>query len=433
MIVSFLYECGLLLATLVALPQFLYQLIFKGKYRKSLIKRFGVGFPAINKEKRQLVWIHAVSLGEIKAVSALAKMIKAEMDNPILVVSTTTETGHVEACRSITAEYHVYLPFDYGWVINPIIKETAPDLLILCESDFWYNLLKAAKKNGAKNVLVNGKLSTRSKERFSKFRFFADRLFSKIDLFCVQSSLYGKRFEEIGIPHDKIKVTGNMKFDGDYARLPKAQLLEWRKELGISPQDPVLVIGSSHSPEESQLLDVLSHVWKIIPNLKIILVPRHPERFNEVAGILQKKNVNFRRLSEVNPSGPPAAVILIDAMGLLRKCYQLADVAIVAGSFTPKVGGHNILEPSWYGVPVIFGPHMQTQPDLVDLMKEYGAGLQIDLDGLQLELIALLQDQNKCKVLGDAGLRLAADVHGATGKTFALIKELCMQKKAILK
>jgi 3-deoxy-D-manno-octulosonic-acid transferase len=429
MIVSFLYECGLLLATIAALPQFLYQLVFKGKYRNSLLKRFGVGFPAINKEKRQLVWIHAVSLGETKAVSALSKMIKAEMDNPIIVFSTTTETGYVEACRTISAEYHVYLPFDYGWVINPIIKQTAPDLVILCESDFWFNFLKKAKKNGAKSVLVNGKLSNRSKERFNKIRFFSDKLFSLIDLFCVQSVLYEKRFAEIGVPQDKIKTTGNMKFDGDYARLPQSQLYEWRKELDINSQDPVLVIGSSHNPEESQLLDVLSNVWKILPNLKVILVPRHPERFNEVAGILQKKNIHFRRLSETNPSGSSADVILIDAMGLLRKCYQLADIAIVAGSFTSKVGGHNILEPSWYGVPVIFGPYMQTQPDLVDLMKEYEAGLQVNIEGLQTVLISLLQDPIKRKLLGDAGLRLASDVHGATGKTFELIKELCSAKK----
>jgi 3-deoxy-D-manno-octulosonic-acid transferase len=424
MLISLLYDCFLILLALIALPKFLYQLIVKGKYRGSFFKRFGSGFPSIKKDGRPLIWIHAVSLGETKAVAPLIKAIKAKFKNPVIVFSSTTETGHVEACRSICADYHVYLPFDFGWVINPIIRKTAPDLLLLCESDFWYNLLKSAKKAGAKIVLVNGKLSQKSMERFNKVRFFTKRLFSYIDLFCVQSQLYAKRFEEIGVPSQKIAVTGNMKFDGDYSKLPPQKLSDWRSELGIAPQDPVLVIGSSHHPEETQLLEALPPVWKLFPDLKVLLVPRHPERFNEVAGILQKKSISYRRLSEKKHNGLSAPVILIDAMGLLRKCYQLADVAIVAGSFTPKVGGHNILEPSWYGVPVIFGPHMHSQPDLVDLMKEYGAGVQVEPEKLTDELISFFQESKRRKSLGDAGLRLATDVHGATGKTCDLINAI---------
>lgn len=416
---------------IAALPQFLYQLVWKGKYRNSLFKRFGADFPVIKKEGRPLVWVHAVSMGETKAVAALVKTIKAEFNDPIIVFSATTETGYVEACRNIAAEHHVYLPFDFGWVINRIMKQTAPDLLILCESDFWYNLLKSAKKAGAKTALVNGKLSVRSMDRFKKVGFFTRRLFSFIDLFCVQSLLYVRRFEEIGVPKEKLRVTGNMKFDGDYAELPAQKLQEWRGELGIGLHDPVLVIGSSHHPEETQLLETLASAWKVIPDLKVLLVPRHPERFNEVAGILQKKNIRYRRLSEKKDVGVSVPVVLIDAMGLLTKCYQLADVAIVAGSYTSKVGGHNILEPSWYGVPVIFGPHMQTQPELVDLMKDYKAGIQVNYEDLQVELISLLQDECRRKVLGDGGLRLASDVHGATEKTCGMIRKEFIKEKPV--
>jgi 3-deoxy-D-manno-octulosonic-acid transferase len=200
-------------------------------------------------------------------------------------------------------------------------------------------------------------------------------------------------------------------------------------ELGIKPKDPVLVIGSSHNPEELQLLEVLEEVWKAFPDLKVLFVPRHPERFNEVASILQKHSITFRRLSQKGHAHTSAPVILIDAMGLLRKCYQLADIAIVAGSYTVKVGGHNVLEPSWYGVPVVFGPYMHSQPDLVDLMKEYGAGIQVSMEDLQSELIGLLLDSSRRKTLGEAGLRLSSDVHGATGKTCALIKKHVFQGK----
>lgn len=417
MFFSLLYEFALILLALAALPQFLYQMVFKGKYRGNLLKRFGGGFPDIKKGARPLIWVHAVSLGETKAVAAFVKNIRLKYDNPIIVFSTITETGHVEACRSIQADHHVYLPFDFGWVIGPIIRRTAPDLVVLCESDFWYNFLKTSKQVGANVVLVNGKLSVRSKERFSRFRFFARRLFSLIDLFCVQSNLYAWRFKAVGVPEEKIVVTGNMKFDGDYAPLPKEQLEAWRSELGIKKDEPVLVIGSTHHPEEAQILQALEPVWKELPSLKVLIVPRHPERFSDVAALMQKAAIDFRRLSEKNTHERSSPVILIDAMGVLRKCYQLADVAIVAGSYTPKVGGHNILEPSWYGVPVVFGPQMFSQPDLLDLVMEYDAGKQVAMEDLSEELIRLFKDPAKRKKLGDGGLRLAGDVHGATAKT----------------
>lgn len=422
--VAILYEIGLIVLALVTAPVLLYRWAFKGKYRKTLRKRLGIGFPLIKREGRPVIWIHAVSLGETKAVTPLVKLIKSRFDHPLIIFSTTTETGHVEACRKVPADHHVYLPFDFGWIINPIMKRISPDMLILCESDFWYNLLSSAKKYGAKIALVNGKISVKSAERFKKVPFFTNRLFSCFDMFAVQSNLYRKRFEELGIPTNKITVSGNMKFDGDNPKLPAGQLEAWRSELGIQRSDLVLVIGSSHHPEEAQLLSVMAQVWKRIPNIKVLLVPRHPERFNEVAGILQKSNINFRRLSQKDFHENHVSVVLVDAMGLLCKCYQLADIAIVAGSYTERIGGHNILEPSWYGVPVIFGPYMQTQPDLVDLAKEYGAGLQIPIENLEGELIRLFESPEQRKAIGEGGLRLAADVHGATEKTYDLLKKL---------
>lgn len=428
MLITLLYEFFLIVLGIFAFPWMLYQSIFKKKYRKSFLKRLTSGFPLIKKGDRFCIWVHAVSLGETKAIAPLIKLIKAEFPSSLIVFSNVTETGHVEACRSVPADYHVFLPFDFGWIINPIVKRTAPDLVLLCESDFWYNFLHAAKRQGAYIALVNGKISTKSMERFKKGLGFTQGLFDKIDLFCLQSNLFKTRFEQLKIPPEKIVVTGNMKFDGDYARLPPQQLNAWRLELGINKKSPVIVIGSTHHPEEVQLLGVMSHLWKAHPDLKVLLVPRHPERFNEVAGILQKSNIDFRRLSQKTLDAAGAPVILIDAMGLLRKCYQLADIAIVAGSYTAKVGGHNILEPSWYGVPVIFGPHMHTQPDLVDLVKEYGAGLQVKVEDLKETLQELIEDEAKRRKLGSAGLLLSSDVHGATHKTLKVLEKALLAK-----
>lgn len=417
-----IYEAGLILLWTALLPKFLYQLIVKKKYRKSFLQRFGKGFPSIRKDNHPLIWIHAVSLGETKAVCSLAKMLKNGDYSPTLIFSTATETGYSEACRTIGADYCVYLPFDFGWIIKPLIKRLKPDLVVLCESDFWYNFLSSAKQAGATVAVVNGKLSMRSTERFCRFPFFSNKLFHSIDLFCVQSSLYAKRFERIGIPTQKISVTGNMKFDGDYTRLSHLELTSWRSELGIAETDPVIVIGSSHHPEESELITALSKAWQAHPNLKVLIVPRHPERFNEVAGVLQKFNLDFHRLSQklLKTSAPP--IILVDAMGLLRKCYQLATLAIVAGSYTQNVGGHNILEPACFGIPVIFGPHMYSQPDLVHLILEYKAGFQTPLDQISSTVLQLLNNNEQRRILGEAGLNLAKDLKGATQKTFDYLK-----------
>jgi 3-deoxy-D-manno-octulosonic-acid transferase len=169
-------------------------------------------------------------------------------------------------------------------------------------------------------------------------------------------------------------------------------------------------------------LEILAPLWSRFPRLKVLLVPRHPERFNEVAGLLEKARIPFSRFSQT--LSPEAKVVLIDAMGLLRNCYQLATVALVAGSYTAKVGGHNVLEPSWYGVPVVFGPEMHSQPELVELVKDYASGLQVPPEALQSTLEDLLTHPEKRAALGQAGLHLVGEMHGATLKTWEVERNL---------
>lgn len=416
----FLYEAGLICIWLAFLPNFLYQVIFKKKYRLSFFKRLGFSFPAIEKNGRTLVWVHAVSLGETKAVGSLIKAIKLKWDNPIILLSTATETGYAEACRQDQADYHVYLPFDFSWIIKRLVRRVAPDVVLLCESDFWLNFLQTSKEVGAKVALVNGKISLKSMNRLLKIPFFTEMLYEPFDLFCVQSELYADRFLKLGVSSEKIFATGNLKFDGHYPKLSSDQLVEWRRNLGVKEDDLVVVIGSTHAPEETWIMQAMSKVWEKFPALKVILVPRHPERFNEVASLLKKSKIGFRRYSQDASIGDES-VILMDAMGQLLKCYQLADVAIVAGSYAERIGGHNIMEPCSYGVPVIFGPYMHGQPALVQLMLEYHAGIDVPIEKLGDELIDLLSHPNRRKALASGGLRLSKDVHGSTEKTLEVL------------
>ncbi len=424
MIFKIFYELGLIVLALVAMPMFLYRLIFEKKYRSNILHRLGFDFPKINKQNRPLIWIHAASIGETKAIATLAKKIKIEWDNPIILISSVTETGHAEALKSIPeADFHAYLPFDFGWIIRPIVKRIQPNLVILSESEFWFNFLDASKKNKAKVVLVNGKLSLRSLNRFSKFHWAVDPFFNSIDLFCVQGELYAERFRQLGIPQEKISVTGNLKFDEKDDSMPPEEREQWRNTLGIDSNRPILVLGSTHDPEEKLFLDQLEEVWKKFPSLAVIIVPRHKERFNEVASLLDAQKIPFAIFSLKTPC-EGKKVLLMDAMGVLRKCYQIANIAFVGGTYTPKVGGHSIIEPARYGVPVIYGPYMYSQPDMIELVQRYKAGLQVPSEAVSATLIDLLSSPAKVSEMGASGLRMLADLQGITNKTEKCLKEI---------
>jgi len=421
---SFFYNTALIIYSIVSLPKLIYHRIFHLKYRDSFAQKLGHNFPEILHNGREVIWVHAVSVGETKAVAPLVKMLKKRYRNPIIIVSSTTETGHTEAKRNLAcADYFVYLPFDFSWIITPIVKQVRPSLVLVTETDFWFHFLEAAKQAGAVIALVNGKISETSCTRFSMLKSFSRELFSFIDVFCVQSEEYKKRFERLGIPGEKIIVSGNMKFDDDYPRLPQEELDKWKNELGIDPKDKVVVLGSTHQTEEEEILDQLQVLWRLFPRLKVLVVPRHPERFDEVAAIIESKQIPYCRLSSLT-SSCKHSVILIDAMGLLRKCYQFADVAIVCGSFTAKVGGHNIIEPCSYGIPTVFGPYMHAQPDLCRLVEVFKAGIQTEIKSLGQVVTKLLNDVEFSNCYSKAGLKLKESNTGATERIGAALEKV---------
>ena len=423
----YIYDLILLCLAVAALPKMVYMRIFHGKYSKSFLKRWGFGFPVIDKKDRFLIWIHAVSMGETKVAATLVKKIKEEMNDPLIVISSVTETGHQEALKAIPhADYKVYLPFDFSWIIKPIVRMVKPDLVLLCESDIWYNFLTAAKENKASIVVINGKISEKSVARHAKFPAVASHLFAPIDFFCVQSRHYEERFLKLGIPPSKITVTGNIKFDDAPSLISQPQT--FKEQLGFKPEDLILVAGSTHDPEEKILLKALDTLWAKFPTLKAIIVPRHPERFKEAADLIEQNRIPYQRYTALDPQ-KEKKILLMDAMGLLRQCYQIASLAVVGGSFTEKVGGHNILEPSWYGVPVLFGPYMHQQPEMVEWIQEYQAGRQVSEATLKQELEDLLISPQKREILGQAGIKMMQEIQGATSKTWKIAKKTVPKKQ----
>ncbi|MES2272794.1 MAG: 3-deoxy-D-manno-octulosonic acid transferase [Chlamydiota bacterium] len=403
----FLYLLGIL-------PKLLFDRAWRGKRHPGFLQRLGFSIPA-NPLQLPVIWIHAVSVGEVKAAQPLFRELYKKNPKAFFLITTTTATGRAEALRSLPeANAFAYLPLDFSWVVNRFVRYLRPQLFILIESDFWPNLLKAIKKQGGKVVLVSGKLSERSAHRFKQFSFLSKKLFSYFDLICVQNQEHLLRFLPLISDPSRIHISGNLKLDIQ----PQAvDLSFWKNKFQIPENSPVITISCTHAPEEELLLDALEGgEWLIF------LAPRHPERFEEVAQLLQKRNIPFLRWSKFDRPVIKEKVLLIDSMGKLPICYAMSRLSIVAGSFIPTIGGHNILEPCLYGTPVFFGPHMFSQSEFVSRALEAGAGLQVSSENLCKAVHLFFEDSLYEKKMRIAATELCQRIGGSTARTFELIQ-----------
>ncbi len=421
---SLIYNALLTGFAVAMIPKMIYMRVMHGKYKICLWQRLGLGFPKNFYSEKKTVWIHAVSVGETKAVAKLISGIKAQYPDAFYIISNGTETGHEEAKKLMPfLDYFFFMPFDFSWISQPIVRRFKPDLVLISETDLWYHFLQEAKEGGASIALINGKISERSHKRSLSLPFFTKRLYALIDRFCLQSNEYAERFASLGVPKEKIRVTGNLKLDHQAVAMQEDQKYILKQKLGLGAYHEVLVIGSTHSPEEKHLLKALEPLWKEFSNLKVLLVPRHPERFDKVAKLLKELNISFQRYTQES-NDPHTKVTLVDTMGMLQQCYQMGDLAIVGGSFFKDVGGHNILEPIRVGVPVLFGPYMHGQKELEHLVIEAEAGVQLPLEQLTKVVKSLLKDSNERKRMGEAGKHMLTDLLGAVERTEVALEPL---------
>ena len=427
----FIYDCIQLLVVLAFLPRFLWSWIAQKKNQKKSYDRIsaylGFSLPKVKRKKGLSFLIYAVSVGETKAAALLFKKMKVLYPDAAFYIASRTETGHAEAKRSLKeAECHFYLPLDFSWNCKRLLKHLKPDVLLVIESDLWMNLLREAKKLDVLVVLVSGRISLRSYRRFLQVPFLAKKLFGFFDLICAQNTLFQSRFISLGVPSSKVLVTGNIKLDAE--RFPRhlENMACLKKKLGINEGDRVIVVGSTHDPEEERVLEALRSLWGVFPSLKMILVPRHPERFSKVEELLQKSSLPFVSFSRIQEKTGNEKVLLVDVMGELSSLYQIADLAITCGSFDKKLSGHNILEPILSGTPVLFGPYMKDQQGLVTLVLSFEAGLQLDLHELNSMVESLLSSSERLLKLKENGNRLILEIEGSSQKTLIPI-QLMMQ------
>lgn len=425
---SFFWDVSMAILALVALPRFVFRFRKNPLFKKALLQKLGLNFPVVSKGTK-VIWVHAISMGEVKAVAKLVEQLKARHPGHEILFSTTTLTGHEEAKKCIKqAKEVVFLPFDISFIVKKVLSRINPELVVLVESDFWYQFMKAAKRGGARIVLVNGKLSEKSQKGYSGIPGLSKNLFHWIDLYLLQSIDYVDRFLSIGIPQEKIQTTGNLKLDNETKLITEEKRESTIEKLGLKREGKTIVFGSTHPGEEAIALDACERLLKMTPAIKIILVPRHPERFDSVADMIAKRNIPFYRYSHCGPLKNNEQVILVDAMGILGSLYQISDIAVVCGSFIETVGGHNIIEPLAFNVPLVFGPHMHKQPEFTLLVNRYKAGVQVDAKALSGELERLIFDEEACRRLGSQGLKLVNENRGATERTANEITTFFSQK-----
>ena len=409
-----LYDFCLILFILINIPIFIYEALFLKKKKRDLLKRLGIKKYTFNPSgKNPIIWIHAVSLGETKASKTLLDKFREKYKNAYIIISSTTNTGYRESKENLkNANAHIYLPFDFSWTIKKLFSVLKPNIVVFVETDLWYNFIKHAKKNNSKVFLVSAKISKRSSSRFSKIPFFSKKLFSCFDLIVAQNEKYKQRFIKAHANPKIIEVGGNLKFDQKPVLLKQEEKLYWKNLLNLKNKK-VITIASTHDPEEKLLLNELASIFERFSNLRVLLAPRHPERFKAVSSLIKESSIPFISLSNIDKQTGHEKIILIDKMGFLNVSYQLSDLAIVAGSFTDKIGGHNILEPALVNTPVFFGPFMFSQIDLKNLVIKNNAGKETSIKNIKTDVLNFFKND-----IAQKNKNLISDNFNATGDTF---------------
>lgn len=417
------YSFALLLALLLSSPYWLYQALRHGKYRRGFSERMG-NVPARlgDLKTARVIWIHAVSLGEVLAVAGLVSELRRTLPEFRTLISTTTDTGQDLARKRFGEENVFYFPMDLASAIRPYLQALRPELVVLAETEFWPNFLRLVDESGAPLAVVNARISDRSLPRYERFRWFLRRMLAHVDLFLAQTQQDGERLQSIGADPQRIQITGNLKFDVPLsAASPIVERL--RGAFAADSAGPILVCGSTVEDEEAPLLKAFENILVGQPHASMILAPRHPERFDTVSKLIERMGISSYRRSAWTGEPLGGKVLLVDTLGELAALYALADVAFVGGSLVPK-GGHNIIEPAQHGVAIVTGNHTENFRDIVWLFQSRDAVRIVGVSELPLTLMHLLDHDEERKVLGRRAKDTIFSQMGATARTLDALKTL---------
>jgi 3-deoxy-D-manno-octulosonic-acid transferase len=478
--VYFLYSATLALLLTLTLPWWLLQMLRLGKYRAGLRERLGMvparirlaagdtagdvaaGLEAARSGTRQtpplwpralgVAWIHAVSVGEVMAIAPLVGQLREQGYR--VVVSTTTHTGQRLARDKFGGAHVFYFPLDFALCIRPYLRALRPALVILAETEFWPNFLRLAGASGARLVVVNARISDRSLPRYLRFRGLLSRVLAPVELFLAQSEGDAERLRAVGAAPERVEVLGNLKFDAA-PPVESATVTQLGEQLRVTG-GPILVAGSTVEDEEEPVLAAFRMVLGEYPGASLVLAPRHRERFEAVAQLLSERHFRFVRRSALN-AGQNATqdaaqnatqdaaqdsaahnagqadlrgtVLLLDTLGELAAIYRYSDIAFVGGSLVP-MGGHNILEPAFFGRAILTGPHTENFRDIMACFESQRAVVRCTTKNLGITFLLLLREGSEREALGQRAQAVLAAQRGATARSVARILELAGRGRA---
>jgi 3-deoxy-D-manno-octulosonic-acid transferase len=423
--VYILYSILLAVGFVVALPWFLWKGRKSGKYLRTFRERMGRLPVYLNVDGERSIWIHAVSVGEALAARPLVPALRERFPGYRLFLSTTTMTGNAVAARGAKdLDGLFYAPFDWPGPVRQALSVLNPELLLLVETELWPNLIHEAHRRGTRVAVVNGRISKRSFGRYRRLRGFLRGVLGEIDLFLMQGQAHADRIQAMGGPPERIRITGNLKYDAVEPGRPPERLV--RLLVGRSSGSrPLWIAGSTVRGEEELVLRAFHRVREQVGDAALLIAPRHPERFDAVPPLVEAAGFRCRRRSTLEAGDwEDGEVLLLDTLGELARLYALASVVFVGGSLVPA-GGHNILEPASAGRAVVVGPHMENFQEIADQFLSEDALLRVDTpEDLGHAVAALLLDEARSRALGERARGLVERNRGALGRTVDALSDL---------
>jgi 3-deoxy-D-manno-octulosonic-acid transferase len=422
---SILFSLGLVLMA----PYY----IWRHRGRKELAgwrERLGRLPSSLRQERPGAIWIHAVSVGETLAVAGLVKQLQQRYPERKIFLSSVTAAGREAGEKKLPGVAgRFYLPFDWKWAVERVLRQIRPSVFVIVETELWPNLLKAVKESDCRTILVNARVSDRSFPGYRLGRPFMRRVLGNITRICTQTATDAERFQQLGALPDRLVVTGNLKFDD---RVPEFGRFgeKIRDVLAAGNRSPVFVAGSTMRGEEPLVLQAWQRIHARRPRALMILAPRHPARFDEVAEMLQARQLStVRRTSlpqdenEMRQLLSQTEILLLDTIGELAEMIGVADVVFVGGSLVPT-GGHNVVEPAFWGKPILFGPHMNNFRDVASLFLGAGAAVQVaDAGGLADTVLRLLNHPADARQLGERAKGVVNQQAGAASRILTQMEE----------
>ncbi len=425
-----LYDILLHISVLILLPYFVVKMFTAKKYREGILERFG--FVRAEKiraaEGPRLIWIHAVSVGETKAVAPVVRGLKERDPGVKILFSTVTGTGNAIAAKDLSGliDALIYFPLDLSWAVKRVARAFKPSVFVAIEKEIWPNIFLEMKKENVPVIILNGTLSDRSHRRFLRFAFFFKEVFGSVSLFSARTEDDRKKAIEAGVREANARTAGNIKFDLTPPVAPPNHLNTIKEALKVSPTDSIIVAGSTHPGEEEKVIAAFKAITDEFADARLIIAPRHPERFAEVETLLKRSGLAFVRRSK----GGGAKVVLLDTIGELMMVYSFSTIAFVGGSLVPRIGGHNLLEPAYYGKPVLWGPHLAAYASMAKLLEENGGGFTVmDENGLAEKAKALLTDEALRERAGTAARKVVEANRGAALKSVEAIEWFLKRSK----